>query len=75
MVVNEKQVLYRIDDEQLVIYNFVVVEEVNRIVVVEELLKTVDGTEMGCTEVDGCRMGVRADESLSYAYPLLTSHL
>ncbi|GJX37414.1 hypothetical protein Tco_0250717 [Tanacetum coccineum] len=44
MVVDEKQVLHRIDDEQLVLHNFIVVEEVSRIVVVEEMLETVDCT-------------------------------
>ncbi|GKF72618.1 hypothetical protein Tco_0208732, partial [Tanacetum coccineum] len=35
-------VLHRIDDEQLVLHNFFVVDEVNRIIVVEEMLRTVE---------------------------------
>ncbi|GKA24014.1 metal transporter Nramp6-like protein [Tanacetum coccineum] len=51
MIVNEPLVL----DEQLVaLHIVVVVEEMCRIVVVEELLKTIDCTEVDCTEVEDC---------------------
>ncbi|GKG45253.1 hypothetical protein Tco_0495331, partial [Tanacetum coccineum] len=51
MIVNEPLVL----DEQLVaLHIVVVVEEMCRIVVVEELSKAVDDTVMDCTEVDDC---------------------
>nr|GEZ87646.1 hypothetical protein [Tanacetum cinerariifolium] len=48
-------VLYMVDDEQLVHHNFVAVEEANRIVVVEEMLKTVGYTMVGCT-VECCKL-------------------
>ncbi|GKD11722.1 hypothetical protein Tco_1196129, partial [Tanacetum coccineum] len=64
MMVDEPLVL----DEQLVqsmivgevmLYMVVVVEDMCRIIVVEELLKTVDCTEVDCTKVeDCCRMKV-----------------
>ncbi|GJX21103.1 hypothetical protein Tco_0223780 [Tanacetum coccineum] len=67
MVVDEKQVLHRIDDEQLVLHNFVVMDEVSRIVVVEEMLKTMDYTVVGCT-IECCKMESKymhiADQSL-----------
>ncbi|GKE85482.1 hypothetical protein Tco_1559224, partial [Tanacetum coccineum] len=55
MVVNGQLVLDMIADEQLVLHMIVVMEEVNRIVVGEEMLKTVDYTIVGCTG-DCCRM-------------------
>ncbi|GJZ78179.1 hypothetical protein Tco_0642851 [Tanacetum coccineum] len=58
MIINGKLVLDMIADEQLVLHMIVVMEEVNRIVVGEELLKTVGGTKMDCTEFDYCRMEV-----------------
>ncbi|GJU09267.1 hypothetical protein Tco_1125697 [Tanacetum coccineum] len=54
-IVDEKLVLYMVDDEQVVLYKFVAMEEVNRIVVVEEMLKKIDYTVVGCT-VDCCKM-------------------
>ncbi|GKA22056.1 hypothetical protein Tco_0708018 [Tanacetum coccineum] len=79
MIVNEPLVL----DEQLVaLHIVVVVEEMCRIVVVEELLNTIDCTEVDCTEVEDCyrmKHGLHvaldthiADQSLNCAYPLLT---
>ncbi|GJX17913.1 hypothetical protein Tco_0218745 [Tanacetum coccineum] len=55
MIVDEKLVLHMVDDEQLVHHNFIVVEEVNRIIVFEEMLKTVGYTVVGCT-VECCKM-------------------
>ncbi|GKG12852.1 hypothetical protein Tco_0347089, partial [Tanacetum coccineum] len=40
--------------DKLVLYMGVVVEDMCIIVVVEELLKTVDCTEVDCTEVEDC---------------------
>ncbi|GKD17019.1 hypothetical protein Tco_1206177, partial [Tanacetum coccineum] len=56
LVLDEQPVQRMIADE-LVLHMIVVVEEMCRIVVVEELLKTVDCTEVDCTKVeDYCRM-------------------
>ncbi|GKC62020.1 hypothetical protein Tco_1089618, partial [Tanacetum coccineum] len=55
MIVDGNLVVHMINDEQLVLHRFVEVEEVNRIVVVEEMLKTVDYIMVGCT-VDCCTM-------------------
>nr|GFA28132.1 hypothetical protein [Tanacetum cinerariifolium] len=56
MIVNGKLVHDMIADEKLELHMIVVRKEVNRIVVVKELLKTVDGTKMDCTEVNCFRM-------------------
>ncbi|GKA74923.1 hypothetical protein Tco_0781301, partial [Tanacetum coccineum] len=53
LVLDEQLVQHMITDE-LVLHMFVVVEEMCRIVVVEEFLKTVDGTKVDCTKVDDC---------------------
>ncbi|GJT13448.1 hypothetical protein Tco_0860490 [Tanacetum coccineum] len=58
MIVDEKPVLYMVDDEQLMLHKFVVVDDVNKIVVIEEMLKTVDYTVVGCT-VDCCKMELK----------------
>ncbi|GKC32545.1 hypothetical protein Tco_1039839 [Tanacetum coccineum] len=55
MIVDDKLVLHMVDDEQLVHHNFVAVEEVNRIIIFEEMLKTVGYTMVGCT-VECCKM-------------------
>ncbi|GJV08990.1 hypothetical protein Tco_1346646, partial [Tanacetum coccineum] len=54
------KVLYRIDDEQLVLHKSVVVEEVNKIVVVEEMLRT-----MECILTDDyCRLEIQRSDSV-----------
>nr|GEX25735.1 hypothetical protein [Tanacetum cinerariifolium] len=58
MIVDEKLVLYMVDDKQRVLHKCGVVEEVNRIVVLEEMLKTVDYTVVGCT-VDCCEIELK----------------
>ncbi|GJZ76001.1 hypothetical protein Tco_0640466 [Tanacetum coccineum] len=58
LVLVEQLVLYIIIDDQLMLYMIDVVEEVDRIVVVEEMLKTVNYTVVGC-------IGVRSAKVLS----------
>ncbi|GJZ33329.1 hypothetical protein Tco_0578765 [Tanacetum coccineum] len=53
-LVLDEQLVHRMIDDELVLHIFVVVEEMCIIVIVEELLKTVDGTEVDYTEVDDC---------------------
>nr|GEU37807.1 hypothetical protein [Tanacetum cinerariifolium] len=58
MIVDELLVVHMVDDEQMVLHKFIFVEEVNRIFVVEEMLKTIDYTMAGCT-VEFCRMDLK----------------